>query len=85
MMIGPRSRARGSSTPATRLPAVVNSSRLDTRKDAKNTISRILANSPGWMEKPGSFNHTFAPLTSERELGSTAGSASATSPISPAV
>ncbi len=83
MMIGPRSRARGSSTPAIRLPAVMNRSRFDTRNDAKKIIRRILANSPGWMENPGSFSHTFAPLTSEIELGSTAGRASATSPTSP--
>ncbi len=46
---GARSRARGSSMPRNRRPAVVNSSRFCTRNAAKNTISRILANSPGWM------------------------------------
>ena len=47
MMIGPRSRALGSSTPSTRLPAVMNRSRFDTRKPAKKIINRIFANSPG--------------------------------------
>ena len=84
-MIGPRSRARGRSTPSTRLPAVVNSSRFSTRIEAKNTMSRILANSPGWMVKPGRMIQFLAPLISENRAGSTAGIASSTSPTKPVV
>ena len=85
MMIGPRSRARGSSTLRNFLPATMNRSRFDTRNEAKKIISRIFANSPGWIEKNGSLSHTFAPFTSERLDGSMAGSASAKIPIRPAV
>ena len=66
-------------------PAVVNSSRFCTRNAAKNTISRILANSPGWIEKMPSRSQIFAPLTSEIDDGSRPGSASSTSPAKPAV
>jgi len=82
---GARSRALGSSMPRNFRPAVVNSSRFCTRNAAKKTISRILANSPGWIENGPSRSHSRAPLTSEIEAGSTPGSASSTSPAKPAV
>ena len=82
---GARSRARGSSMPRNRRPAVVNSSRFCTRNAAKKTISRILANSPGWIEKMPSRSQILAPLTSEIDDGSRPGSASSTSPTNPAV
>ena len=82
---GARSRARGSSMPRKLRPAVVNSSRFCTRNAAKNTISRIFANSPGWIEKMPSRSHSRAPLTSEIDAGSTPGRASRTSPAKPAV
>ena len=66
-------------------PASLNSSRFCTRNAAKNTISRILANSPGWIEKMPSRSQIFAPLTSEIDDGSRPGSASRTSPAKPAV
>ena len=84
-MIGPRSRARGRSTPSTRLPAVVNSSRFSTRIEAKKMMSRILANSPGWMVNPGRMIQFLAPLISENREGSTAGIASSARPANPIV
>jgi hypothetical protein len=71
--------------PRKRLPALENSSRFCTRYAAKKTISRILANSPGWMEKIPTRSQIFAPLTSEIDEGSTPGSASSTRPPNPAV
>ena len=64
---------------------MVNSSRFCTRNAAKNTISRILANSPGWMPTGPIRIHSFAPLTSEIDEGSSPGSASSTMPTNPAV
>jgi hypothetical protein len=34
---------------------------LSTRYAAKKTIRQIFANSPGWMEKPATRIHSFAP------------------------
>ena len=66
-------------------PAEVNSTRFCTRNAAKNTISTILANSPGWIEKMPSRSQIWAPFTSEIDAGSTPGRASSTSPAKPAV
>ena len=54
-------------------PPSVNRSRFYTRNVAKKTISRILANSPGWMEKMPSRSQILAPLTSDSDGGSSAG------------
>ena len=48
--IGPRSRPRGKSIPATWRLASDSTSRLTTRYPAKNTSSTSLASSPGWKE-----------------------------------
>jgi hypothetical protein len=71
--------------PRNRLPALVNRSRFTTRNDAKKTTNRIFANSPGWMLAGPRRIQMRAPLTSEREAGSTAGRASSTRPTNPAV
>ncbi len=85
---GAMSRALGQFILRNVRPAAVNSSRFETRKDAKKIISRIFANSPGWMEKPpGNRNQIFAPLTvgAIEENGMIPGSASATNPTRPQV
>ena len=71
--------------PRNRRPAEVNSSRFCTRNAAKKTISRILANSPGWIEKMPRRSQIFAPLTSVIDAGSRPGSARRISPAKPAV
>ena len=71
--------------PRNRRPATPNALRFCTRNAAKNTTSRIFANSPGWIEKMPSRIQIFAPLTSEIDDGSRPGSASRTSPANPAV
>jgi hypothetical protein len=64
----------------------MNRSRLETRNAAKKISSRIFANSPGWIDRPGSRSQIFAPLIGGAiTLGSTAGSASRNSPTRPNV
>ena len=64
----------------------MNRSRLDTRNAAKKISSRILANSPGWIEIGPTRSQIFAPLSvGAMKPGSTAGSASRNSPTRPNV
>jgi hypothetical protein len=44
-----------------------------------------LANSPGWIEKPPTMIHSFAPLISDMLRGSTAGIMTRTMPARPSV
>ena len=66
---GPRSRPRGRSMPANRRLASASASRLLTRKPAKKSTSRTLANSPGWIENPANRIQLRAPLTSLNRAG----------------
>jgi hypothetical protein len=79
------SRGRGSSRPMNLRPAMVNRSRLDTRKAATNRMISTLANSPGWIETGPMMIHSFAPATQEMLHGSTPGSTSSTRPARPKV
>ena len=60
MRIGARSRRRGKVMPKKRLPATVNRARFWASSWAKKINSRILENSPGWMENGPSHSQMRA-------------------------
>ena len=81
--MGARSRKRGREIPSTRYPATVNRERFCVSSMAKNKISKILENSPGWIENGPKFIQMRA--STSAGCGHTSGRASRTRPAAPKI